>query len=113
VDPAQTRRVENETLFREVNERIEELSIGLAGDSEPDEFLGGFVCECGSDSCVELLNVTHSEYEAVRGDPRRFLIVPGHEDLEAERVVERYERYWVVQKFGEASQLAQEQDPRS
>jgi len=113
VDPAQTRRVENETLFREVNERIEELSIGLAGGNEPDEFLGGFVCECGSDGCTELLQVRHSEYEAVRGDPRRFLIVAGHEDLDAERVIERHERYWVVQKFGEAAELASEHDPRS
>ena len=113
MDAAQERRVQNETLFREVNERVEELAVGLAGYGEPDEFLNGFVCECGSESCVELVQVTRSQYESVRLDPRRFVILPGHEDVKAERVIERRGRYWVVEKIGEASQIAIEHDPRS
>jgi hypothetical protein len=113
VDAAQERRVRNETLFREVNERVEELAVGLAGQGEPDEFLNGFVCECGREDCVGLVQVTHSQYEAVRSDPRRFIVLPGHEDVAVERVVERRSRSWVVEKFGEASEIATEHDPRS
>jgi hypothetical protein len=113
VDSAQERRVKNETLFREVNERVLELAVGFAGAGEPDEFLNGFVCECGRDNCVELVQVSRAQYEAVRSDPRRFVVVPGHEDVTVERVVERRGRYWVVEKFGEASEIAIDQDPRS
>ena len=112
MDDAQERRVKNETLFREVNERVDELAVGLA-DGEPDAFLTGFICECGRDNCVELVQISHAQYETVRSDPRRFVILPGHEDVEAERVVDRRGRYWVVQKFGEASEIAIDHDPRS
>ena len=105
--------MKNETLFREVNERVEELGVGFAGGGEPDEFVSGFVCECGRDSCVELVQVAHSQYEAVRDDPRRFIVLPGHQDAELERVVERKGPYWVVEKIGEASELASQHDPRS
>ena len=103
--------MQNETLFREVNERVQELSDGFGGD--PDESLNGFVCECGRDNCVEIVQVSRSQYEAVRSNPSRFVILPGHEDVAAERVVDRKGRYWVVEKFGEASDIAIDQDPRS
>lgn len=105
--------MQNEALFREVNERVEELGVGLAGAAASDGFVSGFVCECGSDSCVELVQVAHSQYEVVRDNPCRFIVLPGHQDPELERVVERNGRYWVVEKTGEASDLAAERDPRS
>jgi hypothetical protein len=38
----------------------------------------------------------------VRGDNDRFAVVPGHENPEIERVVERHERYVVVDKLPDA-----------
>jgi hypothetical protein len=113
VDPEQQRRAHNETLFREVNERVEEVATGFAGYGEQDRLLIGFVCECGLDDCTEQLEVTHAQYEAVRGHPRRFLVLPGHEHTEAARVVERHPRFVVVEKLGEAAEIAIEHDPRS
>jgi hypothetical protein len=43
-----------------------------------------------------------AEYEHVRSDNDRFALVPGHEDEEIERVVERSERYIVVDKLPQA-----------
>jgi hypothetical protein len=113
MDARQRRRARNEALFREVNERIVEVSRGLAGYGEDDSLLAGFVCECSREDCTEPLEVTHARYEAVRDDPRRFLVLPGHEDATVDRVVERHAGYLVVQKFGEASEIARERDPRS
>jgi hypothetical protein len=79
------RRARNEALFREVNERIEELS---SDESEQEASLE-VVCECGRNDCTELLEVTRAQYEAVRSDPRRFLVLPGHEHTDTARVVER------------------------
>jgi hypothetical protein len=113
VDAVQVRRAQNEALFREVNERIRELEAGRAGYGEEDSLLIGFVCECGDEDCGETLEVTQAQYESVRSDPRRFLVLPGHESLEVARVVERHERYLIVEKLDEAAEIAIEQDPRS
>jgi hypothetical protein len=113
VDSEKVRRARNEALFREVNERVEEVSSRLSEFDDENSPLTGFVCECSRERCTELIEITSEEYEAVRSDPRRFLVLPGHEDLKVERVVESYSGYLVVEKFGEASDVAIERDPRS
>jgi hypothetical protein len=105
----QRRRARNEALFREVNERIVDLETGYDRD---DSLLIGFVCECPQEDCSEMLEVTRGKYEAVRDIPRRFLVL-GHEDGDIANVVERHTQYLVVEKSGEAGQVALEQDPRS
>jgi hypothetical protein len=97
----------NESLFREVNERIGELGeLYDAGDVE-------FVCECGDTGCAERVTLTIRQYEAVRAEPSRFFLVPGHERLDVERVVEENAEFFVVEKLGEAGAVAEEADPRS
>jgi hypothetical protein len=114
MDAKEQRRAHNEALFREVNERVEEVATGLVvGYGEADGLLIGFICECGSEDCSESLEITHRRYEAVRSDPRSFLVLPGHEDLDIARVVERHSRFLVVEKIGEAAEVAVEHDPRS
>jgi len=103
---------QNETLFREVNERVEEAANGFADQDEEDRPIG-FVCECGRRDCTESIEATRAQYEAVRSNPVRFLLLPGHEDDSVERVVERTERFVVVVKLGEGARLAPEQNPRS
>ena len=108
----QERRARNEALFREVNERVEEVSSRLS-PLEGESALTGFICECSREDCTDLVETTTGQYEAVRSDPRRFLILPGHEDLQVDRVVERHPGFLVVEKFGEASEIAIERDPRA
>ena len=59
-----------------------------------------------------LVELTLNAYERVREDPRHFLLVPGHEIPQAEVVVERQPAYVVVEKIGEAAEVAEEEDPR-
>jgi hypothetical protein len=106
------RRARNEAFFREVNERIEDLSGQSAGENEQDESFE-VVCECGMVDCTELIAVTRAEYEAVRRDPRRFLVLPGHEHTDTARVVERNSHFLVVEKLEQAAEIAVEHDPRS
>ena len=88
----------NEALFREVNERIAEVGERLQVLPEDEQL--DFHCECGS--CETSIPMTPAEYEHVRSDKDRFAVVPGHEDEDIERVVERTERYVVVDKLPEA-----------
>jgi hypothetical protein len=109
VDSRQQRVAKNEALFRRVNERIEEINEALTGDSESD-----FLCECGNDDCTTPVGLTLSEYEEVRSNPTHFLIAPGHDVIDLERVIRETDRYAVVEKFsGEPGRIAVETDPRS
>src|SRR3954469_21596167 len=69
-------------------------------------------CECGRRRCRDHVHLTIDEYEAVRADPRRFIVVPGHELLAAETVVERHDQYFVVEKPEEVRALVERMDLR-
>ena len=103
--PTAARAAKNESLFREVNERIVELEENFGrGAGEATEF----VCECSFVDCVERVPLTLGEYEEVRAEPTHFVVVPGHVDAEHERVVAEHAHYVVVAKTGLAGALAEE-----
>lgn len=110
MDAREERLARNESLFRSVNERIEEVAAPARGD-EDHQF--EFFCECSNAGCNLLLPMTVSEYEAVRKDPRQFIVAPGHELPDIETVVVRERTYEVVRKQGEAAEFVTEHDPRS
>jgi hypothetical protein len=101
----------NQSLFREVNERVEE--INQANDLWLT--LAEWVCECAFDTCTERVELTPEQYEKVREEPTRFLVAPSSEHVipDVEEVVERHSRYWVVEKAGEAATVAEQLDARS
>jgi hypothetical protein len=98
----------NEAAFRKVNESLR-AGKGLADADE----LFPFRCECGVLGCNQLVELTLPEYEAVRSEPTHFLLVDGHEIPETEHIVERRERYSVVEKDGPGATVAADTDPRS
>lgn len=106
-DARAIRAAKNEDLFREVNERIR----GLAGSDPAQQF--DAVCECTDAACREPVALLPAEYEAVRADGARFVVAPGHDSPPIERILEKTDRYWVVEKFGEAEEEAERLDPRS
>jgi hypothetical protein len=110
MDANDNQRAHNEILFREVNERVEEITEEAHGQSSPARIV--FVCECGNMDCLEKIELTRSEYERIRANPKHFAVLPGHEDLRIARVVENHDRFAVAEKFGEAAEMAIEQDPR-
>jgi hypothetical protein len=100
----------NEAVFREVNERIENLAERFEINEEPLDF----VCECGDADCVRRISMTRAEYEQLRSDAQQFAVSPGHEYPEAEGVVERRKGYDIVHKnAGIPERIAEQTDPRS
>ena len=96
----------NEAVFREVNERIRDVTIVPAETQ--------FLCECADASCTAPVSMTLTAYESVRANPRHFLVVPGHEVLEVEDVVEEHAAFTVVRKkAGDPADVAIATDPRS
>ena len=100
------RAARNQSLFREINEQVEKLN-GMLERLSPN---GAWVCECADTGCVEPIEMTLGEYEAVRDNPVRFAVSAGdaHVAHEIERVVVTTDRYWVVEKFGRAGTVANE-----
>jgi hypothetical protein len=103
----------NEVLFREFNERVEAVGNSFDPRGQDDSIAIEFVCECGRLECLERIELTRSQYEAVRSDARRFVVVPGHEDPRVARIVEKHAHHLVVEKVGEAAEVADEHDPRA
>jgi hypothetical protein len=52
--------------------------------------------------------MTVADYDRVHAQADRFVVVPGHESTEIENVVEERADYVVVDKFGEAEDIAEE-----
>jgi hypothetical protein len=107
----QTRAARNQALFRDVNERVEQLNEMF----EQLTPFGTWTCECADLECIERIEMTIAEYEQLRQQPNRFAIFPheAHYYPEAERIVEETDRYWVVDKIGEAGKVASSLDARS
>jgi hypothetical protein len=102
------RRATNEALFRDVNERIAESAERF--DSEETEF----VCECADADCTHRISASLAEYEEVRAEPTTFLLTPGHEQGDIERVVSDRGRFRVVDKVQSVvRQTVVRLDPRS
>lgn len=101
------RLAENESFFRAVNERIDQVVAAS------ENGLTRFVCECGDANCDERITMTQSEYEGIRSESTTFAVFPGHVIPDIETVLTENERFTVVQKRGEAGNVADENDPRS
>ena len=107
----QARRVGlNESIFREVNEQIESLNRDFGTENRTMTV----ICECASGDCSEKLEISVRDYENVRADPRRYVIVSGHALPEFESVVDSGNGFEIVEKRdGAAAVVAEETDPRS
>jgi hypothetical protein len=99
----------NHAVFRAWNERLEAISRQLELGDGVDMLapLAKFVCECADPACLERVDLTLAEFGVLREDPRWFCVAPSQDHVwyDQERVVERHERYWVVEKLGEAARL--------
>ena len=100
----------NEAAFRQANERM--TTWPERQETQAGERLT-FYCECATTACRQHLSLTLREYESVRANSRRFVIVPGHDEPEFERVVDEHERYAVIEKEEDMTALVKATDPRS
>jgi hypothetical protein len=103
VTERERRLAENEAMWRSLNE----------ADPPAPGRVGFVFCECARASCASQLEIAWGDYERVRSDPTSFVVLPGHEEPEIETVVRAEGGYAVVEKEGEAAEIAERSDPRS
>lgn len=107
------RLARNQSLFREVNERIEYLAevnerIGYVAEGATSEF----VCECSNLECIETIELNRKAYERVRSNPTWFVIKSDHDIFQIARIISRDDGHAVVEKLI-AEEYMQATDPRS
>lgn len=82
--------VKAQAVFREINDRVAELSEHWDGPPS------GFICECRRLDCAAAVTLSLEEYARVRADSACFLVLDGHEDDELDVVLRRGGDYVVV-----------------
>jgi hypothetical protein len=96
---SQKNRAENELIFKKRNDsiknRVKELQSSYA---ETADIPLQFMCECANEDCTEPITMTVAEYEVARLNNREFIIKPGHEQTDIEKVV-HHDGFVIVEKF--------------
>jgi hypothetical protein len=83
----------NYRVYREVNNRIREISDSFGVEGSAD-----FLCECGSQSCLAPVRLTHAQFDGLLGDEAdRVLLAALHRSsLDGERIVVEHKDFVVV-----------------
>lgn len=107
----QTRQVNNESVFREANEKVQKGLTDLAelahseghGDLAPSQdMVLQFCCECSDENCRERIEMTLGEYARLHQDRNQFIVVPGHETANVETTIAHKKRFSLIRKFFKA-----------
>lgn len=102
--------VENEAMFRKRNEAVQDDikvlndTAQAQGEEEPipDDTILKFYCECSDESCAMRVPMSIKQYELIHDDRKQFIVIPGHEVVSVEEVVDQMADYTVVKKVIEA-----------
>jgi hypothetical protein len=89
-----TRREENQKLFRLGNERLR----SAVNAQVPATGRVPFLCECADEFCDGRIELLMDEWESVAREPHHFVMVSGHPRSEGEKVVGALDGYDVVRK---------------
>jgi hypothetical protein len=98
----------NEALFRAANERMARWE-----ERHRIEATELYFCECADPECREKVPLRESDYERVRSDSDHFFVVPGHEVIDLETVIESHDGWAVIEKAPEVQAIVEATDPRT
>ena len=91
----------NESWSRSLNERRAEWV-------SERHVMQGFRCECWQDDCAERILLSGEDWRTARAEPNRFAVAPDHVAPDIEVVVMKRSHFWLVEKLGEAGEVAAE-----
>jgi hypothetical protein len=67
------RQVRSRAVLRLVNDRVLEVVTALETEIE-----GRYLCECGREDCLAVVELAADEYEAIRSDGDQIVLASGH-----------------------------------
>jgi hypothetical protein len=88
-----TRREENQKMFRRANESLHDAAVNARETSTVP-----FLCECADVDCLGRVEVTARQWELVANEPKHYLMIAGHTRSEGEEIVGSVGKYEVARK---------------
>jgi hypothetical protein len=67
------RQVQSRAVLRQVNDRVLEVMTAMGTQVE-----GDYLCECGREDCLAVVELSADDYEAIRSDADRLVLASGH-----------------------------------
>jgi hypothetical protein len=107
ISTAERRQIENEMIFRRINEKvgddlgaldamhIEDGDIHLIRD---ELLMLRFKCECSDENCSARIPLELNKYQVIHEDRNAFIVKPNHQVDPIEKVILEEEEYSVVRK---------------
>lgn len=107
ISRAERRQIENEMIFRRVNEKvgndlgvldamhIEDGHTDLVSD---DDLALQFRCECSDENCTSRITMLLTKYQEIHVDRDTFVVFPEHQVDSIEKIVKKTANYSVVKK---------------
>lgn len=104
---SERRMAENEAVFRQFNEQVQQgvKELRAMAENEGHQSLLAnrntplhFYCECADEACTERVIMPPATYTAIHKHRRQFITLPGHDVLSIETVVKQTKDYAVVRK---------------
>jgi hypothetical protein len=86
--------IEHERV-RKVNDRIRTVAESSRLDAPTL-----FICECGRRGCTETIELELEEFEAIRWREHVYVVAPGHERADRDRVLEEHDGFELVTEHG-------------
>lgn len=107
ITKAERRQIENEMIFRRMNEKIgddldaldamhiEDGNLHLVSD---EDLILHFKCECSDENCNIRIPLLQSEYQKIHTNRDTFIVMPNHQVDPIETVLKETTKYNVVKK---------------
>jgi 8-oxo-dGTP diphosphatase len=98
------RRMRNERLIRQGNQQVKAMAERILDSAAKTLLPLAFTCECSNAKCQDTIELSADDYTVAHQYPDQFVIKPGHEQLDIERVVSSHPdvshpEYCIVEKY--------------
>lgn len=107
VSDFEKRLAENELVFRQTNEEVQRglrelrehaIEDGHASIAVREDIPLYFFCECANERCDKRILLPANTYRDIHQNSSQFVVLPGHNVPEVERIVARTPEYMIVEK---------------
>lgn len=110
---AERRQIENEMIFRRINEKvgddlgeldamhIEDGHVDLIRD---ENLTLHFQCECSDENCTVRIPMPLNEYQEIHIDRDTFIVIPDHQVDPIEKVIRKTSAFNIVKKNNSTSE---------
>jgi hypothetical protein len=107
IKDAEKRQIENEMIFRRVNEAVIQNLVDLDAEHTKNNELDllwdqaillQFRCECSDENCDVRIPLTLKDYQEIHIDRDTFIVKPNHQVDPIEKIIKIEETYSIVKK---------------